>query len=418
MKTNLHKIILVVFFLSLINELVNCQLYDWRGPDRTGVYNETNLLTEWPENGPDLLWEINGIGNGYSSVTISENTIYITGKKEEVDVLTALTLDGKKKWETVYGKSWNITYPDSRCTATYYNGRLFVVSGQGDLVCIDTDGNIIWSVNYFKMYNASAPRHGISESPLIVGNKVIATPGGNKASVVAFNIETGNVIWEAEPLNEGTQYVNPKLVEHGGKKIVITFSTNYILAVDSENGNILWSEYYTGHNIGDERRRINHTITPIFRDGCIFVTSGYNHMGLKLKLSDDGTSAEVVWRSNDIDPHHGGVVLLDKYLYSSTYENNSLGSWICVDWTTGKTMWIKKWYNKGSIISADGMIYIYEEKSGHVGLVRPDKTKLDIINEFQITKGEGPHWAHLVIRDGNLYIRHGDNLMVYSIKAS
>jgi len=391
------------------------QDHGWRGPNRSGVYEESGLMKTWPREGRPLVWVVNGIGAGFSSATVVDDVIYITGRKDSVDVLTALSLDGKKKWETVYGKSWNNTYTESRCTPTYSDGKIFVVSGRGDMVCIGEDGKTIWSVNYFQKYNAKPPRNGISESPLVVNNKVIGTPGGDIASMVAFDTENGEVIWECEPVNEETQYINPLLAGAGNKKFIVTMTFSYIIGVDPETGKLLWKINYAAEN-GDHVVAGNHTITPLFHDGFVFITSGYNNMAMKLKLSDDGSMPEIIWKNNDIDPHVGGVILLENYLFSSTWDNNAKGKWICVDWETGKTMWINEWYNKGSIISADGMIYIFEEKSGHVGLVKPRNDKLEVISEFRITEGEGPYWAHPVIHKGILYIRHGEVLMAYNVK--
>ena len=417
MRTAIFKLILTLNIISFAFISAKGQQFGWRGPYRSGIYNETNLLKSWPESGPVLLWEATSIGPGLSSPVITSEAIYITGKKGDEDVLTALTPDGKKKWEIAYGKASDKSYPESRCTPTYYDGKLFLVSGQGDITCIGKDGRKIWSDNYFVKYLGQVPNYGISESPLVVDNKVIVTVSGKLASLVAYNAGDGSVAWTAEAFTEqsnGNHYVNPKLVEYGGRKFIVTMSDNYIIAVNSDNGRILWKVDYVAQSPGLTRKA--HTTTPIYKDGFLFVASGYDFAALKLKLSEDGSSPEIVWKNNDIDPHTGGVVLLGNYLFGSTYDNNSKGRWTCVDWNSGKTMWINDWYNKGSVIAADGMLYIYEEKSGHVGLVKPGNIKLDVISEFQITKGEGPFWAHPVIDKGRLYIRHGDFLFAYSIK--
>jgi outer membrane protein assembly factor BamB len=257
---------------------------------------------------------------------------------------------------------------------------------------------------------------GISESPLIVDNMVIASPGGKKASLVAFNINDGKVVWEAEPLNEEPQYVNPKLIEYAGKKMIVTVMGTDILAVDAKNGKILWKINYAAVNAAAGKVMKNHAITPIYKDGYILIANGYNWVALKLKLSKDGNSAEIVWENRNFDPQLGGVVLLDNNIYGTNHMSKPVDTWVCVDWNSGKTLWTAKWYSKGSIISADGMLYLYEEKSGHVALAKPDPSKLDIVSEFQVTKGEGPFWAHPVISKGRLYIRHGEFLMVYLIK--
>ena len=416
MSANFPKVLLVPLFFTTLVTIITCQLFEWRGPDRTGIYNETGLLKKWPEGGPKLLWEATKMGDGYSSATVTDDAVYVTGRKDSSDVLTALTLDGKIKWETVYGKAWMANHTGSRCTPTYYNGNLFLISGSGDIVCIDSKGKIKWSKNHYTLYDSKPLMFGISESPLVVDNMVIASPGGKKASMVAFGINDGKVVWEAEPLNEVPQYVNPKLIEYAGKKIIVTVMGNDIFAVNAKDGKIIWKVDYASVNAATGRVMKNHAITPIYRDGSILIANGYNWVALKLKLAADGNSVETVWENRNFDPQMGGVVLLGNNIYGTNHMSKPVGTWVCVDWNTGKTLWTSKWYNQGSVISADGMLYLFEEKSGHVALVKPDPAKLDIISEFQITKGEGPFWAHPVINKGRLYIRHGDVLMVYQIK--
>jgi outer membrane protein assembly factor BamB len=416
MKSIFPKLVLSLLFSITSAAVVYCQLYEWRGPGRTGIYNETGLLKKWPDGGPKLLWEAEKMGDGYSSVTVTDDAVYVTGRKDSSDVLTALTLDGKIKWETIYGKAWMANHTGSRCIPTYYNGNIFLISGSGDIVCIGSNGKIKWSKNHYKLYDSKPIMFGISESPLVVDNMVIASPGGKKASLVAFNINDGKVIWEAEPLDEEPQYVNPKLIEYAGKKMVVTVMGAHIFAVDTKDGKILWKINYASVNAATGRVMKNHATTPVFRDGYIFIANGYNWVALKLKLSADGNSAEIVWENRSFDPQLGGVVLLDNNIYGTNHMSKPVDTWVCLDWNTGKTLWTSKWYSRGSVISADGMLYLYEEKSGHVALVKPDSSKLDIVSEFQITKGEGPFWAHPVISKGRLYIRHGDVLMVYLIK--
>jgi outer membrane protein assembly factor BamB len=416
MRSIFPKLLLSLLFCTTSFTVVYCQLYEWRGPGRTGIYNETGLLKKWPDGGPKLIWEAEKMGDGYSAVTVTDDAVYVTGRKDSSDVLTALTLDGKMKWETIYGKAWMANHTGSRCIPTYYNGNIFLISGSGDVVCIGSNGKIKWSKNHYKLYDSKPIMFGISESPLVVDNMVIASPGGKKASLVAFNINDGKVIWEAEPLDQEPQYVNPKLIEYAGKKMVVTVMGADIFAVDTKDGKILWKINYASVNAATGRVMKNHATTPVFRDGYILIANGYNWVALKLKLSADGNSAEIVWENRNFDPQLGGVVLLDNNIYGTTHMSKPVDTWVCLDWTTGKTLWTSNWFSRGSIISADGMLYLYEEKSGHVALVKPDSSKLDIVSEFQITKGEGPFWAHPVISKGRLYIRHGDVLMVYLIK--
>jgi outer membrane protein assembly factor BamB len=416
MKSILRKIILTLLISTAYVSIIKCQLYEWRGPGRSGIYNESGLLKKWPDGGPKLLWETIDMGDGYSSPTVTDDAIYVTGRKGDFDVLTALTPDGKKKWEIKYGKAWMTNHTGSRCIPTYYNGNIFLISGSGDIVCAGSDGKIKWTKNHYSLYDSKPIQFGISESPLVVDNLVIASPGGKKASLVAFNVNDGKVVWEAEPIDQEPQYVNPKLIEYGGKKMIVTVMGTYIFAVNAKDGKIIWKLNYVDTNAATGKVMKNHATTPIYKDGYILIANGYNWIALKLKLAKDGNSVDIVWENRNFDPSLGGVVLLGNYIFGTTHMSKPADMWACVDWTTGKTLWTTRWYSRGSIISADGMLYLFEEKSGHVALAKPDPSKLDIVSEFQITKGEGPFWAHPVIHDGKLYIRHGEVLLAYQIK--
>jgi outer membrane protein assembly factor BamB len=416
MKSYLSKFLLSLLLLMCGSAVVYSQIMEWRGPDRSGSYNETGLMKTWPDAGPDLLWETPDMGDGYSSPTVTEDAIYVTGRRDSSDVLSALTPDGKMKWETVYGKAWMTNHTGSRCTPTYYKGNIFLISGSGDIVCVGSDGKIKWSKNHYSLYDAKPLMFGISESPLVFDNLVIASPGGKKASLVAFNITDGKVVWETEPLNQDPQYVNPILIEYSGKKMIVTVMGKDIFAVNAKDGKILWKINYAEVNGATGNVRKNHAITPVYRDGHILIANGYNWVALKLKLSADGNSVEVVWENRNFDPQMGGVVLIGNTLYGTNHQSNPADTWVAVDWITGKTLWTKKWYSRGSVISADGMLYLFEEKSGHVALATPDSSQLKIVSEFQVNKGSGPFWAHPVINNGKLYIRHGEMLMAYRLK--
>jgi outer membrane protein assembly factor BamB len=413
----IDKILLLttmVFFMHTTFSLAQTQS-GFRGSERSGIYIESGLLKSWPAEGPALLWEASGIGTGYSSAVASEDAIYITGRKGGNDVLTSFSFTGKKNWEVIYGKSDDGNYPDSRCTPSVSGKSIFLVSGQGDMVCVNSSGKVLWSVNYFEKYKGKIPQFGVSESPVVAGNLVIGTPGGNLSSMVAFNAANGSVAWAAPSIKDGTNYVNPILISYGSLKMIVTVSEGRLFAVNSENGKLLWNINYEGLNASPTGDR-NHANTPVYRDGFILAANGYEQVAVKFKLNADGSEPSVVWKNTDLTPHVGGMVLLGNLIFSSTHDTNSKGRWICVDWNSGKTLWIKDWYNKGSVISADGLLYIFEEKSGHVGLLNPDPAKMDVISEFQVTKGTGPYWSHPMINNGRLYVRHGDYMAVYALK--
>jgi len=413
---NLMLSVGVWFFAFGVLYTANIQAEDypqWRGINRDGISNETGLLKEWAEGGPKLLWSIKDIGVGFSSPSIANGVIYITGMKDNKEILSALDLNGNIKWSKEYGKAFTQSTPETRSTPTVDGNALYIISGTGEVVCLDAvSGEIKWSVNAFNQFGGQYGSWGIAESPLIVDDKVIYTPCGEKTTVVALNKNTGETVWTSESLNDHSGYVSPILATFGEKKQIITVTGGYVIGVDASNGHIDWK--VTNSEISSPGD-IN-CVSPIYYNGSVFVTSGYNDAGALIKLSDDGTQASVAWVNPALDTHHGGVVLVNGYVYGSNWLDNEHGNWVCLDWNSGKTMYETKWNNKGSIISAEGMLYCYEEQRGTLGLVKASPDGFTVVSSFKITQGGGAHWAHPVISDGVLYMRHGDVLMAYDIK--
>jgi outer membrane protein assembly factor BamB len=416
---------LIAALVLLSAQLIQAQkISQWREDNRTGVSSETGLLKSWPEKGPAFIWSNLKLPKGYSSLTFSKNLIFLTGTNEPNDILVALDTLGIIKWQIPYGRSWTGSSPESRCTPTVEGNRVYVSSGSGDLACIDaSSGSVIWSLKASEIYKGTFGEWGIAESLIIDGQKLYFTPGGPETMTIALDKNSGKLIWKSASINDGPAYVSPILINYSGRNLIINVSLRYIFAVDASNGAILWKI--------DHTKALNSTksvaiwpdaplikcVTPLYHDGKIYMTGGYNHGGLMLNLTDGGKNAAVAWTDSVLDVHHGGVVLVNGYIYGSNWLSNTDGNWCCIDWNTGKKMYEEHWKCKGSIISAEGMLYIYDEKSGNVGLVKVNPAKFDLISSFKVTEGSGPYWSHPVIHHGKLYLRHGNALMVYNIKA-
>jgi len=413
---------LLCCFLGLSSALFPQSSAQWRGPDRSGVYAETGLLKEWPADDPVMLWSAEGIGKGFSSAVSDGKAVYVTGMKDSTDVLTAISTEGKILWQTPFGPSWSGSFPDTRCTPTVDGDFIYLVSGGGTVTCIiKTGGKVKWSFNGLAKFGGRPGQWGVCESPLVAGNKVIYTPAGPKTTMVALDKNTGETIWQSASLNDTGSYVSPRLIKYGNKDIIVTIINKYLMGVDLSNGNILWTFDY-GTYMPEKGLKIwpggpkTNTITPLFDKGYLYITEGYDHVGVMFKLSDDAMSITKVWTDTVLDCHHGGVVLLNGYIYGSNWIDNSRGNWCCLDWKTGRLMWEEKWFTKGPIISAEGMLYCLDEKNGNMGLVKPDPRKFTLISSFKAPLGKGPYWAHPSISNGILYIRHGDVLMAYDIR--
>lgn len=237
--------------------------------------------------------------------------------------------------------------------------------------------------------------------------------------MVALDKNTGETIWTTMTFNDQSGYVSPILVNYAGKDMIISVSGKYAFGVNAADGNVLW--YYNYFSLYPQPAHpmapLINCNSPIYHDGKIFVTSGYDHTGAMLALNEDGSAVTLAWSQPTLDTHHGGVVLVDGKLYGSNWINNSKGNWVCIDWETGEVAYETEWFSKGSIIYADGMLYCYEERKGNLALVKPGTEGFEVVSSIEIEKGSGQHWAHPVIENGILYMRHGDVLMAYNIRA-
>lgn len=408
---------ILILFLIISNSLFAQEIVEFRGVNRTGHYNETNLLKQWPENGPGLVLKIEGVGKGFSQAILVDKTIFISGiKGDTIDMLSAYNLEGELLWDVSYGRSWTRSYIDSRSTPTYENGKLYVTSGTGQMNCVDSQtGKLIWQVNTVEKYKSEIHKHGDAESPLLTEKAVLYVTGGEQNTVVALNKKDGSLVWKTKSLGGSKSYTSPCLITHNGKQIVLVQTYNNLIAINPENGEIYWSYNLFQYHLHKQGKGAQ-TNVPLYYNNEILIVSGYNHPAMLFSLSDDGKSVQLKWKNEIMDPHHGGVVLVGGNLYSSNWENNSKGKWTSVSWETGQTNWEEQWENKGSIITADNLLYLYEEKRGNLALVEPSADSLKIISTFKINEGVGPHWAHPSIYDGKLFVRHGNVLTIYNIK--
>ncbi len=403
--------------------------HGWRGPERSGIYPETGLLKSWPAGGPELLWETLDAGKGYSSPVKVNDKLFVTGMNEDetMEIFSAYSLDGKKLYEVPYSKPWDQTYPETRTTPAVEGDKAYVISGSGDIVCLNTaNGDILWTVNGAEEFARKTGIWGTSECPLLFDNKIIYTPSGDQTTMVALDTQTGKTVWKSEPLGDAGSYVSPILITYNGKRQIVGSTGNTVFGVNPENGKIEWTFKEWG---GPARpappgapagpRPNIATNTPLYHNGQLFFSHGYDIGSYMLQLNDDMTGVELRWKNDDLDTHHGGQVLMDGTIYGSNWINNNQGNWVAVDWNTGETKYDHTWSggkSKGSIVAADDMLYCYDERRGGVGLIKPNPEKFDLVSEFRVTKGEGPHWAHPVIADGVLYLRHGNALMAYKVK--
>lgn len=408
-----------LIFLSLLLFLYSCsetikteekskapEIAQWRGDNRDGKYNESELLKCWPENGPALVWFNDSIGNGYGSPVVTSDRIYINGEVDSIGYLFAFNLNGQLQWKSPYGKEWMINYEGSRSAPTVIGDLIYVCSGMGEIVCFEKEnGNKKWSKNMINDFHGKNIHFGYSESLLIDDSTLFATPGGKDTNVIALNRFNGDIKWISKAKGQTSAYCSPLLISLPKSKILTTFSENQFIGIDIKDGKLLWSqEQDTFCNI--------HGNTPLFENGFIYFFAGCGNGTVKLKLSEDGTKIEEIWRSPVLINYISGAIHINNKIFGANEERKN---WVSIDAESGKIIDSLD-FNKGITIYADSLLYLYNEK-GAVGIVNPFKDKMELISSFKINKGTKEHFSHPVIKNGILYIRHGKSLMAYNIKS-
>jgi len=382
----------------------------FHGPRRDNVSTETGLLKQWPEGGPELLWTAQGIGHGFSTVAIAGGLIYTTGSMGPDTVITALDLHGKPQWTAKNGPADKHDRPGARSTPTVDGDRLYHEGSLGDLACLDArTGKLIWQVNILKEFEGRTPKWGLAESPLVDGGRVLCVAGGPKAGMVALDKATGKTLWVCKETRERPGYASPIAIEFGGIRQYVTMMEKSVVGVRADDGKLLWQQPHVA--FADET-----VSTPLFQAPFVIVSTlgPGGTQCIELKAGGGGISAKQAWQTNVLANHHGGVVLVEGYIYGS----NVGSKWECLDLKTGRMVHAADGVGKGSLTVADGMLYTYSEKDGTVGLVKATPERHEVVSRFRIPEGgQGPCWAHPVVCGGRLYLRHSDFLYCYDIQA-
>ncbi|MCX7047534.1 MAG: PQQ-binding-like beta-propeller repeat protein [Candidatus Sumerlaeota bacterium] len=394
---------------------------DWpqfHGPLQNNISPDKNLLKRWPEGGPRLIWETRDIGEGYATVAIAGGRIYTAGNIGADTVITAMDLSGKILWQSKNGPAYKRAEPGARATPTIAGGKLYHLNGDGDVICLDAKtGAKIWALNMLEKFDGRNIQWGLSESLLVDGARVYCCPGGEKVMMAALNKDTGETIWTCVGVGDKPGYAAAIMVDYKGLRQIITMTSAEAISVAAETGKLLWRyDYPAPYDV--------NASSPIYHDGrvALFSTWGRGATMLKLNVEGEGVNArcaaEQVWYTKELDNEHGGVVLLDGYLYGLADGNHQKRHWACLEWNTGKTMYSVDGLpasRSATLTLADGMLYLMSDR-GTVALAPADPKGLDIVSRFDLPKkGKGPAWAHLVILGGRLYIRHGNFLYCHDV---
>ncbi len=414
----------VALLLAFSILAVPCMADDWpqwRGPARDGISKETGLLQEWPTEGPTLLWQKDGLGDGYSTPAIVGNRIFlINNKGNEDEFVQALsTKDGSQIWQTRIGKigkpDQNPPYPGARSTPTVDGNLLYVLGSDGDLACLDIDkGQIRWTKNIIKEFGGSSGIWAYSESPLIDKDLVVVTPGGKDATLIALDKKTGDIVRKFPvPEGDAAAYTSISIFNAAGKRQYIQFLAQGVVGVDSETGKFLWRY---DHTTGKSPANIG---MPVSGFDSVYSGTHYSGGGLvKLIPDGDGVKAEEVYFDKKLPTAIGGAVLIGDYLYGSNRE-----LFMCVDFKTGEVKWKKeRTMAPSAVCYADGRLYLHGEANGDLALIEPSPEGYKEHGHFTPPsipeKRVGKAWTYPAIADGHLYIHDWGTLWCYDIQAN
>ncbi len=379
----------------------------WRGVNRDGHSPERGLLKSWPEGGPPVAWKSAGAGDGYSSFSVADGKLFTLGARGDREFVIAFDVNtGKEVWSTPHGRRFGNDRGDGpRGTPTVENGRVYAYGASGDMSVLDAaSGKVIWTVNVLQKFNGSNITWGLSESPLVLEDRVLINAGGSGASIVALRKTDGSVLWRSQDDTAG--YSSAVVHQLGNVRQAIFFTGNRALGVAVNDGRLLWSYSQVSN-------RTANIATPIVRGNRVFLSSDYGTGAALLELSpsNDGIAAKEVYFTKEMRNHHASSVLVGDYLYGF-----SSAILTAMRFDTGEVAWRDRSVGKGSVIFADDRLYLFSE-GGVVGLAEASPTGYREHGRFRITTGQLPTWAHPVVSSGKLFLRDQDTIYAYDVRS-
>jgi len=402
-KTLLSLTILVLCLSTKILAQTGGDWPQWRGANRDGISKETGLLKEWPANGPPLMWKASGAGGGYSSFAVANGRLFTLGLRGDREYVVAFDVaTGKQAWATAHGGAFRNDRGDGpRGTPTVDGQNIYALGGNGDLSCLDSrTGRVIWTMNILEKFGGENPTWGISESPLVMGDKVLVNAGGPGASIVALNKKDGSLVWKSQ--SDPAGYSSGIPVQIGNNTEVVFFTHRRAVGLDLNDGKLLW-EYPRASN------DVANVATPVVRGNRVFLSSDYGTGAGLVEIKADGKAQEVYF-TKEMRNHHSSSILIGDYLYGF-----SSGILTAMRFDTGDVAWKDRSVGKGSLVYADGNLYALSE-NGVVGLIEETSTGYREKGRFRIPQESLPTWTHPVVAGGRLYLRDQDTIYAYDVR--
>jgi len=416
----------MIRFMRVLNSWVSCALGSlvalsafgadwpqWRGDSRRDHSPDKGLLAQWPQEGPKQVWSFNNAGSGYAGFAIAKDSLFTMGLRDGQEFLIAVNAStGKELWSSSAGQKYPNGWGDGpRMTPTVDGDRVFAIGGQGLLICVEAkNGKLIWSKNLVTDLGGQLQDWGYTESPLVVGDIVICTPGGPQGTLAGLDKSSGAVRWRTSGLTDKAQYSSPILIQHDGQPQVVQLVMNRFFGVSPKDGSVLWKKDFPG--------RVAVIPTPIYEDGIVYVTAGYG-VGCEAVRLGTNNSIAPLYSNKVMKNHHGGVVCVDGYLYG----HSDGAGWVCQELKTGKEIWSHKGFGKGSVTYADGKLICLDERNGDVALVEASTQGWKELSRFKLAplsskrSPQGGIWPHPVVVNGRLYLRDQELLHCFNVKS-
>ena len=417
---------MILHFMRVLNSWVSCALVSlvalsafgadwpqWRGDSRRDHSPDKGLLAQWPQEGPKQVWSFNNAGSGYAGFAIAKDSLFTMGLRDGMEFLIAVNAStGKELWSSSAGQKYPNGWGDGpRMTPTVDGDRVFAIGGQGLLICVEAkNGKLIWSKNLVTDLGGQLQDWGYTESPLVVGDIVICTPGGPQGTLAGLDKSSGAVRWRTSGLTDKAQYSSPILIQHEGQPQVVQLVMNRFFGVSPKDGSVLWKKDFPG--------RVAVIPTPIYEDGIVYVTAGYG-VGCEAVRLGTNNSIAPLYSNKVMKNHHGGVVCVDGYLYG----HSDGAGWVCQELKTGKEIWSHKGFGKGSVTYADGKLICLDERNGDVALVEASTQGWKELSRFKLAplsskrSPQGGIWPHPVVVNGRLYLRDQELLHCFNVKS-
>lgn len=394
----------IVVLATFLN--AGAQSEQFRGGDRSGIYPDTGLLDLWPAQGPELIAEIKGIGDGYGSPSMNERGIYIAGMIDSIGYIFHYNKKFQLEWKYKYGSEFTFKYTGSRGTPTLEENRLYYSGSYGDAFCLNNEtGDVIWEKNIFDSYKSKTSKWGYTESPLIYRDLLILTPGGVKQNVIALDKMNGEQIWSIDLDSAVNAYNSPILINHRSKDYILMNTSKELLMIEAETGTIAYR-----HPI--EHGRNNHAISALYDKGRIFFSSGYGQGSALLALNDASGVMDTIYSNTDLDCKLSGLIPYNGTVFGTSDKKKW---WLGVDLESGQTVFTSRDLKPGSFLLADKKFFIFTE-NGEVALASPSSQGFSVISSFRIPVQPAQlAFAHPVINNGILYIRYRDYLWLYDV---